>query len=144
MKYIENNYVMTIIPSKQHFRVWYILLAFIHVLITVVLFRLSWSTFVIVGVSIVSYFIFVIFTLNVKLPSYQLDINERGSLQYREQIKFNGKLLGSSFCTNWFIWLCFEREYDDKVIRLLVWKDALDNQSFRRLSRIIRLKRQMI
>jgi len=144
MKSVEKGYVIFVTPSKQHVCVWCILNFIIHIIISIVLIRLTWSLEIVVIISVLSFSSLIVLGFYKKQLSYELRITERGDLRYREKIDFNGKLLANSFCSDWFIWLCFEREFDKKTIRFLIWQDALSDESFRRLSRIIRIKRRMI
>lgn len=148
MKFIENDYVMAVIPSKNQFLAWCITSIILHLILAVILSRLSLATIVVNSISILSYIMTIIIMFLVKRPSFQLTINERGDFSYKSHMILSGKLLSSSFSTNWFIWLGCEIglgiNTEHKIQHILIWRDALDDQSFRRLARIIRLKRQMI
>lgn len=144
MKYIESDYVVFITSSKQHFWVWCVLSLIIHITVGIILIRLTLPNEIVIITTLLSYVISVVLGIKTQQSNYQLRITERGDLRYKEHVNFNGKLLISSFSTGWFIWCCFGSEFDKKIIRLLIWQDAVDSESFRRLSRIIRLKRRMI
>jgi len=144
MKYVEQGYVIFVTPSKQHVCVWCILNFIIHIIVSIVLIRLTWPSEIVVIAAALSFSALIVLGFYHKQSSYELRVAERGDLRYREKIDVNGKLLANSFSTGWFLWLCFEREFDNETIRLLIWQDAVSDESFRRLSRIIRIKRRMI
>lgn len=148
MKLPVNNYVMVIRASKQKYWIWCILSCFLHFVLAIILLRLSWSGIVIASLSIVSYIMSIsLFLLRKDIP-FQIMINEQGELCYKSQVEHYGILLNNSFSTSWFIWFSCAINHsgnsNNKRINVMIWQDALDNKSFRRLARIIRLKRQII
>jgi len=88
-------------------------------------------------------------TYRKKLADFQLHINDSGELAIindlsARKIVWRGKVSPASYATSQFCLLKVTVTNNVNVQRYLIWKDSLDDQSFRRLSRIIRLARHQI
>jgi len=148
MKFINNDYLMSITPSKLQYIVWISINAVLHFVLAMILLRLSWPGIVVSSISMFSYAGTIAVVFFIKVFPVQLTINEQGNVNYNANVIFNGQLLASSFSTHWFIYFKCEvsasDRYDNKEFCMLIWRDSLEDESFRRLARLIRLKRQMI
>jgi len=138
------NYVIDVIPSKQHFTAWLGLSLIMHLTIGFCLKGLELHMPVVILITSGSYLISVALAVMTKMNRYSLIINECGDLTYHGSAIMTGQLLARSHVTTWYVFLCFNRSIDQKNMRLLIWRDAVIDRDYRRLCRIIRLKRQMI
>jgi len=83
------------------------------------------------------------------LRDVQLHIDDNGALAVIDtlpitSLQYRGSVSPASYATAQFCLLKITVTNQRSARRLLIWKDSLDDRSFRRLSRIIRLARHQI
>lgn len=95
--------------------------------------------------------IFSLFLLGVCSPRtkpFNLLLNESGELtfwfEHIPHIKISGDICKNSYATSLFCVVHLISTHPQNPKRLLIWKDSIDDNDFRRLSRVIRLIRNQI
>jgi len=142
--YYFPDYVINVEPSNYHYYVWVTLSAIFHMAIGYCLIELDLHLPIVSILMSASYIFSLGLAVLTKTHSYSLIVNERGDFTYQGSVIVKGQILENSYCTTWYLYLCCNRSFDQKNMRLLIWRDAVSDKSYRRLCRIIRLKRQMI
>lgn len=136
--------MITVGTSKLHRLVWFVICSVFYFIIAMLLLDASFNVSIIVLSLGPSYLMLLLLTLFKNQLFYCLSINEHGELVYRAGAKFSGQLMTKSNVNRWFVIVWFKRDIDDKDVRLMIWRDSVNDCDFRRLSRIIRLKRHLI
>jgi hypothetical protein len=142
--YKRPQYVIDVHHSKQHYYVWLIVSVVMHSAIGYWLSEIGLYMPIIVTFLTSSYLLSIVIVVSRKNDRYSLIIDERGDFTYQGSAIMHGKVLIKSYGTSWYILLWFHREVDNRVLHLFIWRDAVTDTDYRRLCRIIRLKRHMI
>lgn len=138
------RFMIEVSVSKLHRWMCFISYSVIHLGIAILLSDLSFNLSVIAAALCPSFLLFLLFALKNNQQGYCLSIDEGGKLIYIAGVRFSGELMTKSYVSRWLNIVWFERELDSQPIRLMIWRDSVNDDDFRHLSRIIRLKRHMI
>jgi hypothetical protein len=138
------QYVIDVHHSRYHYYVWVIVSVVMHIAIGYYFCEVGLYMPIVVIFLSSSYLLSIVMVVSRKKDRYSLIIDERGDFTYQGSAIMHGKVLTSSYGTSWYILLWFNRRIDNRVMHLMIWRDAIADADYRRLCRIIRLKRHMI
>ncbi|MCG7530959.1 hypothetical protein MHM98_06285 [Psychrobium sp. MM17-31] len=79
-----------------------------------------------------------------KEAHYLLTISQSGDVHYRGNLIFDARVLPTSVESHLLVCLKLEETEEAQHIQLLIWRDAVTNQQYRRLRRIIRHRQRCV
>ncbi|MGB1297422.1 MAG: protein YgfX [Psychrobium sp.] len=79
-----------------------------------------------------------------KEAHYVLTINQPGDVHYRGHLIFDARILPTSVESHLLVCLKLEETEEAKHMQLLIWRDAVSQQQYRRLRRIIRHRQRYV
>lgn len=142
--YKRTQYIIDIHRSNYHYYVWLAISAVMHASIGFCLGEIGLYLPVVIFFLSSSYLLSIVAVVRRKTARCSLIINEQGNFTYQGSAIMHAQMLVKSYGTSWYILLWFNRNVDNKEMHLLIWRDAVTDADYRRLCRIIRLKRHMI
>ncbi|PKF55971.1 hypothetical protein CW748_11155 [Alteromonadales bacterium alter-6D02] len=145
-----SKYLIIVKSSVIAHRFQLVLFTLINAVMFLILHQLFLATqAAVIGFAIQSLLSYFIVAKNKQMsPNFQ--VNDIGEIDFlndsTEAIVLNkGQLLAQSFIVPWCCVLYIsEHELDSNKLKILIWPDMVDDTSYRRLCRIIRLRRQQI
>lgn len=79
-----------------------------------------------------------------KEAHYLLTVSQSGDVHYRGNLIFDARILPTSVESYLLVCLKLEETEEAKHIQLLIWRDAVSQQQYRRLRRIVRHRQRCV
>ena len=86
------------------------------------------------------------YCVHITSPTIEkISFNEQGTVVFRDKTDCNRGIISErSLVCDWWCLLHIKHQQAQPDLWLTLWRDAIDDQAYRRLSRVVRIKRRLI